>query len=126
MIQNLLRHTIDVIRPAPSKGTSGGEKQTPSTPYSGLACLVQPVQANWLIQYQRRSIDVTHTVFFSPIVQGGAFSSAFSPAFATTTTTPILLNGDWLQYAGRKLLIKGIRNLQEWGRVLAVDCLEVT
>lgn len=126
MIQNLLRHTIDVHRPAPSKGTSGGEKQTDSTAYTGLPCLVQPVTATWLAQYQRRSIDVTHTVFFAPRTTGGAFSNGFSSGFDIGGTKPIIANGDWLLFNGRKLLIKGIRDLQEWGRVLAVDCLEVS
>jgi hypothetical protein len=125
MIQNLLRHTVDVKRPAPSKGISGGEEQTPSTPYSSVPCLVQPVQANWLVQYQRRAIDVTHTVFIAPYTVGGDFDDSFGPDFDISTSVPILLNGDYFVYAGRTLLIRGIRDLQEWGRVLAVDCLEV-
>lgn len=125
MIQNLLRHTIDVHRPSPNKGTSGAEMQTDSTPYTGVPCLVQPVTATWLVQYQRRSIDVTHTVFLAPRYVGGAFSNAFSDAFDIGRTTPIIATGDYFMYAGRKLLVKGIRDLQEWGRVLAVDCLEV-
>lgn len=106
MIANLTRHKVTVQRPDPPvKGTSGVQKPTYSVVYSDLPCLVQPVQTNWLIQYQRRSIDLTHTVFFG--------------------TDPTIENGDEILFGERTLQVKGIRDLQEWGRVLACDCLEI-
>lgn len=87
------------------KGPSGGNNPITTTVYSGLACLVQPVTAKWLMQYLTPSINLTHTVFFS-----GA---------------PAIRNADVIVFGARKLRVEGVRNLQEWDRVLAVDCIEI-
>lgn len=105
MLSNLLRHSVTVNRPTPSKGTSGAQVNTYSAVYSAIPALVQPIQATWLMQYQRKAIDVSHTVFFN--------------------TNPTILDGDQIAYNSRTLLVKGVRDLQEWGKVLAVDCLEI-
>lgn len=104
-MNNLCIHTVNVSRPTASKGTSGGEKDTYTTVYTGLVGMVQPVSATWQVMYSQRKIDVTHTFF--------------------TNQNPTIKNGDKIIFGTRTFLVRGFRNLNEMGRVTAVDCEEL-
>lgn len=106
MLDNLLIHTITVNRPTPSKGTSGAEKDQYTAVYTGLACLIQPVQAQWQLQYAQRQINITHSIGFNRNVT--------------------INNGDQLVFGSRTLMVKGVRNLTEQGKVIVADCQEIT
>lgn len=105
MLSHLMFTTVDVQRPTYSKGTSGGIKESWSTVYDDKPANVQPVSASWLVQYAQRKIDVSHTVYFD--------------------SNPTIQVGDRIVYGSRNLLVKGVRDLIELDRVLAVDCLEL-
>ncbi len=105
MLGNLMNQTVNVSRPTPTKGTSGAEKDTYTTVYTGLTCSVQPTTATWMIQYSRRAIDVSHSLYFN--------------------TNPTIRNGDKILFGSRVFLVKGIRDLISLGKVLVVDVLEI-
>jgi head-tail adaptor len=105
MLSNLLNHTVTVNRPTDTPDTSGGISESFSAVYSNIPANIQPVSASWLIQYAQRKIDVSHSVYFNQ---------------ALTINT-----GDQIAYGSRTLLVKGVRDLIELGRVVVVDCLEL-
>lgn len=106
MLNNLLWHKVNVLRPTPTKDSSGGEVDTYATVYSNQPCQVQPVTASWQIQYAARKIDISHSAYLSGNV--------------------VVRNGDKIVFGTRQFLVKGFRNLVELGRVLVVDCQELT
>lgn len=107
MLFNLMTSTVSVNRPTPSKGVTGGQKDTFSTVYTGLPCSIQPISANWQILYSQRQIETTHTIFFA-------------------APEPSLLIGDQLVSGSTTYLVQGIRDLISVGKVLAVDCEVIT
>ena len=106
MLENLMTNVVNVNRPTPSKGTSGGQTNTYATVYSALPCSFQPVSASWLIQYAQRAINVTNTLYFN--------------------SNPTILIADQIIMGSHTFLVQGVRDLIASGRVLVVDVLEVT
>lgn len=105
MLDNLMIHSVNVNRPTPTKGTSGGEKDTYATVYTNLRCMVQPVSPHWLIQYQQRRINVSHSVF--------------------TNANPTIKTGDKIAFGSRTFLVQGFTNKIELGVVMQIDVLEI-
>lgn len=106
MLQNLMLNTVNVNRPTPSKGTSGAEKDTLTTVYTATPCMVQPVKTAWKIEYAQRKIEVTHSIYFNSSIT--------------------VKNGDQVSFGTRTFFVEGVRDLDSMGRVLVVDCRELT
>lgn len=106
MIDNLLWHQVNVNRPTPGKSANGAVTNTYAAAYTNLACQVQPVKAQWLLMYQQRKIEISHSVYFG--------------------SNPTVKNGDQIVFGSRTFLVQGIRDLTEQGKVKVVDCLELT
>lgn len=100
-----MRQTVNVNRPTPTKGVSGGQKDTFNTVYSALPCSIQPITASWQILYSQRQIETSHTILFN--------------------SNPSLLIGDQLIGTSATYLVVGIRDLITLQRVLAVDCMVI-
>ena len=105
MLQNLMVNTVVVNRPTPTKGTSGGQKNTLTAVYSNLPCSIQPMSATWLALYGQRHIETSHTLFFA--------------------SNPTILIADQIVFGSRTFLVQAIRDLISLQRVLAVDVLEI-
>jgi hypothetical protein len=107
MLANLMTSTVSANRLTPTKGSTGGQKNTYSQVYANLPCSIQPISSAWKILYSQRSIETSHTLFFA-------------------TPLPSLLIGDQLVTGSVTYLVQGIRDLISLGKVLVVDCEVIT
>jgi len=105
MLANLMFNTVNVNRPTPSKGTSGGQKNTFAAVYTNLPCSVQPITATWQIVYSQRHIETTHSIYFN--------------------SNPTIQIADQIVFGSRTFMVQAIRDLISLQRVLVVDCLEL-
>ena len=104
MLDNLMTNVVDVSRPVITKGTSGAQKNVLSSLYSDLPCSLQPAKGSWVLQYQARHINITHSLYFNSI--------------------PDIDTGDVITFGTRTFLVQGFRDLITLGRVFVVDVLE--
>lgn len=86
-----LPHLVDLKRALTEEKADGSDTQGFETFESGRACWVQPAGKNTIIEFQRRSQNVTHTVYFKG-------DPGLSPGCYIFPTT-----GPW---AGRTLEVK--------------------
>jgi hypothetical protein len=109
MIENLQRHTVNVQKPNPTKGTSGAEVDNYTTTVSNMPCLVLDASATWKVFYQQRKQDVTHQVF--------------------TNQGPTIVTGYqliWNPGTGNKTLrVIGVTDKGGKGQVMQIDCQEL-
>ncbi|WP_157368671.1 head-tail adaptor protein [Zavarzinella formosa] len=100
-----MTHCVDVKRPTPVKGASGGQTDTLVTIHKDQPVSIQPVSTSWLVRYAQRHVDVTHSLYFN--------------------TSLDVLTGDQIVYGTRTFFVEGKRDLIELGRVTVVDCREL-
>src|SRR5258708_157628 len=104
-LENLMTHTVDIKRPTPVKGNSGGQTKTYTTVYTDQPVSIQPINTSWLVRYAQKHIDVTHSLYFN--------------------TALTVRAGDQIVYGTRTFLVEGKRDLIELGVVSVVDCREL-
>ena len=64
-ILDALPHTCEAKRRIRTKDTFAGSKDSFTTLFSGRACWRQPASDSEITEYQKRSINVTHAVYFT-------------------------------------------------------------
>lgn len=97
-------HTVNIEREVTSANTIGGTDRTWAVITTDLAAWVQPAKPPTIEEYQQRNIEITHAAYFS--------------------TDPGVRVGDRLVFDGRHLLVHGVRNTAEVGRLWRAACKE--
>lgn len=59
-----LPHTCSAFVRTRTKDALGGGKDSYASMFSGRACWLQPASSNEIVEYQKRSINVTNKVYF--------------------------------------------------------------
>ena len=97
--------SVDVERSTPTEDDLGGRDRVWVTQSSGVAVSVQPASAFIIAEYAKRTITITHRVYFA--------------------TAPGVQMGDRLLFGTRYLLVEGVSNTAETSELWYVDCREV-
>lgn len=113
-IASFLTNTVSVETPSPSttKDRSGGivkpwgpKSDSTGTVLGDLRCRVRPIATRYQMLYAQRHVTVTHRVYFDRVYE--------------------VANGDRLvTEKGKTLLVKGLFDTDELGRLFVVDCEE--
>lgn len=77
-LASLLRDTCTIQRDTATKGASGGKVQSLSTLVEDEPCDIQPVSANVAIEYRKRELRVTHTVYLGRDVEAREYDKVTS------------------------------------------------
>ena len=97
--------TIAVERPSDARDEIGGRAPTYAPVATGLRAWVQPASVSTIGTYGRRDVRVTHSVF--------------------TSIDPEVREGDRLDVSGRKLSVRGVKNVAEADRLWRIDAEEI-
>ena len=97
-------HTVNIEREVPSADSIGGTERTWVTITSDLPAWVQPAKPPTIERYAQRNIEITHAAYF--------------------WSDPNIRVGDRLLFDGRHLLVYGVRNTAEVGKLWRADCKE--
>ena len=104
MIQ-LLNQTVTIQRASYSKDSSGGTVETLASAYTSVAANIQPTKTDVVLAYQQRQQKVETTIYTNQLLT--------------------LQNGDYVLWGSIRYKIIGVRNLINYNRVLALDCIQV-
>ena len=104
-IGSLCVSTVSVERVTRTDDGKGGWTESWSATAPALPCRIQPLSAAEIARYATVQVEVTHRVYFE-----GA---------------PDVIPPDRLIYGTRTFEVKGVRNIDELGRLTTVDCKEI-
>lgn len=106
-IVNLMFQKANLFRPTYPSDTSGGEAMAyPATPtYANLPVCIQPASGSDVFRMQQQGMELTHVIY-------------------TSSTSKAYHKNDKLVYRNRNFFVRGVRNLIELDRVIALDCVE--
>ena|SRR5579884_2663664 len=105
MLHNLQNATVNVQAPTPTKGASGGEKDTWTTTTTAMPCRVIDASATWKVYYAQKKLDITHQVY--------------------TNQKPTVKVGYQIVWGTRTLRVIGITDKGGAGLVTQIDCQEI-
>ena len=105
MLANFQVHTVNVQQPIPTKGSSGGEKDTWTTTVANMPCRVIDTASVWKFYYSAKQLDCTHQIF--------------------TNAGPTIKAGYQLIWHSVVLRVIGVVDLGGHGSVTRIDCQEL-
>tara|TARA_Y100000310_G_scaffold333913_1_gene412475 strand:+ start:3183 stop:3506 length:324 start_codon:yes stop_codon:yes gene_type:complete len=102
-IEALLVSTVDIQTPTATRDNSGGYEESWANSIVNMPCRIQPVGGNEAFSMGKEGAEISHRVYCVP---------------ANITES------DRIIFGSRTFRIRAVRDTDELGRLMVIDCIE--